>query len=190
MNSLAKIDLIGKIVQRLPKREFNGGRGEKVINFFTKHVSVPESRVIIGVSMLACQPFIDLYNKDVDEKTRVISCAKTIAKNVVGIVTGFSIRAGFIKLAQNYSKVDKKVKNAKKIFTPSIVKNIPNVDKTHAYRQYQNTMGTLLAVAGMVFTNFLVDAPLTILLTNALMKHFGVYEKPKAKATAKEGKRE
>lgn len=184
---MSKIDLIGRIVQRLPKREFNGGRGEKVINFFSKHVSVPESRVIIGASMLACQPFIDLYNKDVDEKTRIISCAKTIAKNVVGIVTGFSIRAGFIKFAQNYSQIstkigDKEVKNARKIFTPSIVQNIPNVDKTHAYRQYQSTMGTLLAVAGMVFTNFLVDAPLTILLTNALMKRFGVFENPKAKA--------
>lgn len=172
---MAKVDIIGRIVQRLPKREFNGERGEKVINFFTKHVSVPESRLIIGVSMLMCQPFIDLYNKDVDEKTRVISCAKTIAKNVVGIATGVTIRAGFIKLAKNYSKIGgKEIKNIKKLFTPSNVQNIPNSDKTQAYRQYQNTMGTLLAVVGMAFTNFLVDAPLTILTTNVLMKRFGV----------------
>lgn len=170
---MARISIIDRIVQRLPKREFNGERGEKVINFFTKHVSVPESRLIIGVSMLMCQPFIDLYNKDVDEKTRVISCAKTIAKNVVGIATGVTIRAGFIKLAKNYSKVGgKEINKIKRLFTPSNAAS----EKTQAYRQYQNTMGTLLAVVGMAFTNFLVDAPLTVLMTNVLMKRFGVYD--------------
>lgn len=166
---MAKVDIIGKIVNRMKKREFNGGSGEKIINFFDKRISVPENRLIIGVTALASQPFIDLYNKDVDEKTRVVSCARTIAKTVSGIITGVSIRAGFIKLAQNYSVVgDKGVKKAKKFFTPTNALS----DKTHAYRQYQNTVGTLLAVVGMLFTNFLIDAPLTKFLTNKLMDRF------------------
>lgn len=179
---MAKIDLIGRIVKRLPKREFNGGRGEKIINFFDKHIFVPENRLIIGVATLASQPFIDLYNKDVDEKTQVVSCARTIAKTVVGTVVGVTVRGGLIKLAKNYSKVGgKEVKNIKKLFTPSNAQNIPNSDKTHAYRQYQNTMGTVLAVVAMIFTNFLVDATLTTLLTNKLMKKFGVSEDSKSK---------
>jgi len=166
---MAKIGIIGKIVDSCPKHEFNGGRGEKVINFFDKYISVPENRLLIGVSALASQPFIDLYNKDVDEKTRVVSCARTIAKTVVGTVTGVAIRAGFIHLAQNYSQVEG-TKKVRKLFTPSIATS----GKTHAYRQYQNTMGTLLAVGAMLFTNFLIDAPLTTFLTNHLMKKFGV----------------
>jgi len=173
---MAKIGIIGKIVNSCPKHEFDGGRGEKVINFFDKYISVPENRLLIGVSALASQPFIDLYNKDVDEKTRVVSCARTIAKTAVGTVTGVAIRAGFISLAKNYSVVDNAdakftgTKKIRKLFTPTITTS----DKTHAYRQYQNTMGTLLAVGAMLFTNFLIDAPLTTFFTNHLMKTFGV----------------
>ena len=166
---MAKIDIIGKIVGRCRSRNFDGGRGEKVINFFDKFVSVPENRLIIGVTALASQPFIDLYNQDVDRKTRVFSCARTIAKNFVGMVTGVAIRAGFIKLAQKYSEVEKTdVKSVRKLFTPSEALS----SKTHAYTQYRNTIGTLLAVVGMLFTNFLVDAPLTKWMTNALIRHF------------------
>lgn len=167
---MAKIGIIEKIVDRCPKHEFNGGRGERFINFFDKHVSVTENRLIIGVSALASQPFIDLYNKDVDEKTRVVSCARTIAKTLIGTITGVAIRAGFIKLAQNYSRVgNAQIPKVRKLFTPSVAIS----DKTHAYRQYQNTMGTLLAVGALLFTNFLIDAPLTKFLTNHLVKKFG-----------------
>lgn len=161
---MTKVDLIGKIVQRCPKREFNGGRGEKAINFFDKFISVPENRLIIGVSALASQPWIDLYNKDVDEKTRKVSCARTIGKIISGTITGVLIRKGFIKLAQNYSKVG--AKGVKRLFTPSDAVS----DSDHAYKQYQNAMGTLLAVVGLVFSNFLIDAPLTNLITNRILK--------------------
>lgn len=175
---MAKIGIIDRIVNICPKHEFNGGRGEKVINFFDKRISVTENRLIIGASALVSQPFIDLYNKDVDEKTRIVSCARTIAKIGVGTVTGVAIRAGFIKLAQKYSVVgDKSTSKIKKIFTPSIAKS----DKTHVYRQYQSTMGTLLAVAALVFTNFLLDAPLTTICTNLLLKKMGMNEKAEKK---------
>lgn len=167
---MAKIDIIGKIVNKCPKQEFNGGRGEKVINFFDKFISVPENRLIIGVSALMTQPFIDLYNKKTDEKTRKISCIRTIAKTAACTFTGVTIRAGFIKLAKNYSVVgDVGANKLRKFFTPSAALS----DKTHAYRQYQNTMGTLLAVVGMLFTNFLIDAPLTKFLTNKLIDKYG-----------------
>lgn len=168
---MAKIDVIGRIVKLIPPKKFNGGGGEKMITFFDKFINVPENRLLIGVSALATQPFIDLYNKDTDEKTRLVSCARTIAKHGVGLVTGVAIRAGFIKLAKNYSVIGSHgIKPIKKIFTPSNAIS----DKTHAYTQYQNTMGTLLATAGMLFSNFLIDAPLTKYYTNVLIKHFGV----------------
>lgn len=162
---MARLDLIGKIVQRCPKSEFNGGHAEKVINYFDRFISVPENRLIIGVSALASQPWIDLFNKDVDEKTRKVSCARTIGKTVSGTITGVLLRKGFIKLARNYSKVG--AKGVKNLFTPSNAV----LGSDHAYKQYQNAMGTLLAVVGLVFSNFLIDAPLTNFITNRILKN-------------------
>jgi hypothetical protein len=156
------------IVNKIPTKKFNGERTQRVIEWFGKNISTPENRLIIGVSALASQPFIDLYNKDVDEKTRYISCARTIAKTVSGTIIGVAIRLGFTKLTQKYSELSDNAPKAKKFFTPS---NAPK-KMTYAFRQYQNTMGMLLAVGGLLITNFAIDAPLTVYLTNILTKHF------------------
>lgn len=174
---MTKVDVIGKIVNHLPKHEFNGGWGEKVVKFFDKQISVPENRLLIGVSALASQPFIDLYNKDVDEKTRIVSCARTVAKTLSGTILGVAIRAGCIHLAKNYSELDNSgAKPIKKMFSPSNASV-----KNHAYRQYQNAIGTLLAVVGLLFSNFLLDAPLTAVLTNVLVKKMESNPKIKTK---------
>lgn len=148
------------ITNKLPKREFNGGRTERVIHWFGKHISAPENRLIIGASALVSQPFIDYYNKDVDEETRKVSAARTIAKTIAGTITGYSVRAGFTKLVEKYSKFDSK----NNFFTPSNAsKSLPQT-----YKQYQNAMGMTLAIIGLVITNFAIDAPLTNFLTNFL----------------------
>ena len=128
---------------------------KKTIDFCDKHVSSPQQRLAIGITALCTQPFIDYYNKNVDEKTRDLSVQKTIAKSIVGMTTGFFIRDWCIKLA-----------NAK-IFKPNI-KDIPP-DK---YKNYKNAMGTLLATIIMTGTNFLIDAPLTSFLTNVISKPY------------------
>ena len=43
------------------------------------------------------QPFIDASNKNVDEKTRKVSVARTIAKIIAGTLTGYFVRKGCIK---------------------------------------------------------------------------------------------
>lgn len=161
------IKITDRIVNKIPKREFNGERGEGIINWFGKHISTPENRLIIGVTALLSQPFFDLYNKDVDEKTRKVSCARTVGKIISGTLTGFAVRAGFIKLAKNYSELGNVGnKTVKKLFTPSNAR----LDMPYAYKQYQNAMGMLLAIGAMVFTNFLIDVPLTNIITNFLTK--------------------
>lgn len=164
------IKITDKIASIIPKHEFNGGRGEKLINWFGKNISTPQNRIIVGVTALMSQPFIDLYNKKVDEKTRKASCARTIGKNIAGMITGFSVRAGFIKLTQKYSELgDVGNKKMKKFFTPSNA----NPNMPYAYKQYQNAMGMLLAIVGLLFTGFLIDAPLTNVITNAITKKMG-----------------
>lgn len=163
------VSISKKIVSLIPKREFNGERSEKVIKWFGKNISAPENRVIIGVTALLTQPFIDYYNKKVDEKTRKVSCARTIGKIVAGTLTGYAVRKGCIKLTQKYSQLgDVGGKTIKKFFTPS---KAPK-EMTYAYKQYQNAMGMVFAVVGLCFTNFIFDAPLTNYLTNKITKVF------------------
>ncbi len=165
------MNVTDKIVNIIPAKKFHGKKSEKVLNWFGKHISTPENRLIIGVSALASQPFIDLYNNKVDEKTRIVSCARTIAKTISGTIIGVAVRLGFTKLTQNYSELgDVKGKNYKKFFTPS--SSIAPAKKTYAYKQYQNAMGMFLSVGALLITNFAIDAPLTTFLTNKLTKKF------------------
>ena len=52
------------------------------------------------------------------------------------------------------------------MFTPKNVKD----NTTDAFLQYRNAMGTVVALVVMMFTNFIIDAPLTKFLTNAHVK--------------------
>ena len=140
------------------------------IKFFKstgENISSAEQRLILGASALMSQPFIDAHNKNVDEKTRKVSVARTIAKIIAGTTTGFIIRKGCISAIKALSKPNAAgVPLYKKFFTPSIVKNT----NTDAFMQYRNAMGTIVALVVMMFTNFAIDAPLTRFLTNKLVK--------------------
>lgn len=169
------ISITDKIVNKIAKREFRGERAEKIINWFGKNVSTPENRLIIGATALVTQPFIDLYNRRVDEKTQKVSAARTIAKNIAGMTSGYLVRAGFIKLTQACSKLDNaKGGKLRKLFTPP--KAPPKI--TYAYKQYQNAMGMVFAIVGLCFTNFLFDIPVTNYLTNKITN---LFEKDKNK---------
>lgn len=128
---------------------------KKTIDFCDKHVSSPQQRLAIGITALCTQPVIDYFSKNIDDKTRDLAVQKTIAKSAVGMTTGYFIRDWCIKLSKA------------KIFRPNI-KDIP-ADKL---RNYNNAMGTFLATIIMIGTNFLIDAPLTALLTNGISKPY------------------
>lgn len=75
-------------------------------------------RLIMGITAILTQPFIDYNNKKVDERTRKYSTIKTVVKTVVGTTVGVMVRLGTLKVAQKflvkgsdeiYSKAAKKV---------------------------------------------------------------------------------
>lgn len=123
------------------------------IEKFGKKCTSAHQRGILGVTALMTQPFIDAHNKSVDDKTKKFSVARTVAKIVAGTLTGVAIRYGCIKLMKT------------KPFMPSRWKE---VDKD-VLEQYQNAMGTIVSLVVMLFTNFLIDAPLTKFLTNVII---------------------
>ncbi len=140
-----------------------------------KNWTSPHQRAILGATAILIQPFIDRKNKYVDDETRKVSVAKTCAKILVGTTTGIAMRYGFIKgvsaLSKPLNEIPKNIspfkKNLMSILTPE---NLEPGNK-EALKQYRYTMGTLSALLAMVFTNFLIDAPLTKFLTNKFISY-------------------
>ena len=140
--------------------------GIKAIEWIGKNLSSAENRLILGASALMTQPFIDAANKDVDEETRRYSICRTVAKIIAGTVTGYTIRKCCIKSIDAFTKLpteikpDMKFKKLRSCLLPTIKHTAEELT------QYKNALGTLMALGVMVFTNFLIDAPLTKFLTN------------------------
>lgn len=166
LNSMRSIKQKGLNI--LPNANFSDEKFLYYLNYIGKNFSSDKQRLALGVTALATQPFIDAHNKRVDEKTRKVSVARTVAKIIAGTLTGFLIRYGCIKSIKAFSQIPGKgVAKYKTIFTPKGVTD----NTTDAFEQYRNAMGTVVALGVMVFTNFLIDAPLTKFLTNTFVKH-------------------
>ena len=134
-----------------------GEKPMQLLSYCANKLAGPENRLILGVSALASQPFIDYYNKNVDEKTRKYSVCKTIAKIVVGTTVGVIVRALAIKYSANLLK------------TVDVTKIAPDVLKNPESRKIlQKTIGDILGIGVCLFSNFLIDAPLTKKGTNLL----------------------
>ena len=161
------VNLQQRMLNLLPNAEYSNKSGIKLVRDTGEKISSAEQRLILGATALMSQPFIDAHNRNVDENTRKVSVARTIAKIVAGTFTGFFIRKGCIKAIKAFSQLPgKNVPKYKTIFTPKDITKI-NSDE---FIQYRNAMGTIVALVVMMFTNFAIDAPLTKFLTNTLVK--------------------
>ena len=154
----------------------------KNIKWIGREISSPENRLILGITALASQPFIDAQNKTLDDNIKELVIARTIAKIIVGTTTGVIIRKACIKALDYMTTTPDKIKKGtKNIKLRQLL--LPAVEKIDPQKlvQYKNTIGTLLALGVMVFTNFLIDAPLTQLGTILLykLKHGGKNDKSK-----------
>lgn len=157
-----------KFIDFIPEKTFSedGNRLEKY-DRFDGWLSRPDvNRLIMGATAITTQPVIDYYNHRVDNETRTVSRNRTIAKIVAGTTVGILVR-GFC-----YRIVDKmtKTQGTKKINQALLPKNWIEKFKNNPkfLSNYKSTLSTGLALAIMVFTNFLIDAPLTVYFTNKL----------------------
>lgn len=140
------------------------------LDWIGKEITSPQNRLIMGVTALATQPFIDLKNDKVDEKTRVMSCAKTLAKILVGTTVGVIVRHSAIKLAKQGCKDPAKgLGKWASVFIPEGV----NFQKEADFiAQHKNTIGTVIGTLTGIVTNFIIDMPLTKILTSVFIKKF------------------
>ena len=79
-----KLNIVKNMYNHLPSMQVSK---EKVIDrvaYIGKKWSSPHQRAILGVTALVMQPYIDWKNKSVDEKTRKVAVARTVAKIIAG----------------------------------------------------------------------------------------------------------
>ena len=100
-----------------------------------------------------------------------MSFSRTLSKILVGTTVGVLVRKGCIKLANKYTGMIE-LKDAggaakarvKAFLSPEYVRRY-----TYDYnKNYVNALGSVSGIVVSLFTNFLIDAPLTQILTNKL----------------------
>ena len=141
----------------------NCARWDKIKNKISRPA---ENRLIMGATAMVTQPLIDYNNPKVDKETREISRNRTIAKIIAGTTAGILVRGSAQAIIESMTKINAKSRLAKALLAP---KHIESFLKTSAYlSNYKNTLSTILAILAMCVTNFVIDAPLTVFLTNHL----------------------
>lgn len=164
------------VFDKLPSWEVKKGKVLNAVKWAGQHISSPQNRLILGVTALMSQPFIDLYNRHVDDETKKVSAARTVAKIIAGTTTGFAVRYYTIKAVEAFTKKpDKAVKTLESLLFP---KGIAHTT-VKGMQQYKLALGTYISLGVMLFTNFLIDAPLTKLLTNIFVKKIHDHERKK-----------
>lgn len=138
------------------------------LNQFDDIISRPDvNRAIMGVTALATQPAIDYYNHRVDDETREVAKNRTIAKIVAGTGVGvFLVRGPLYKLIKKTTDVNGKSKYSQSLIPKKYFKELTKDAK--ALGNYRSALSMTLSLFVMIFTNFLLDAPLTIYFTNKL----------------------
>lgn len=135
-------------------------------NNFDNWISKPHiNRGVLGVTALVTQPPIDYYNHRVNEETRKVSRNRTIAKILAGTTVGmFVVRGPIYTAIENMTNIKGKSKFSKALLPKRFLTELANNEKF--LKNYRSALAMGLALAAMCVTNFVLDAPFTIFLTN------------------------
>lgn len=155
-----------KALDAVPESTFKDGT-KKVAKWkkYDEAASNPaKNRLIMGVTALATQPAIDYYNHKVDKETREVSRNRTIAKILAGTLVGIAVRGSCYNLVKKMTNIKGTGKFSKALLPTKHLKDL--VKEPTFLKNYRNALSTSLAILAMCFTNFAIDAPLTVFLTN------------------------
>ncbi len=156
--TIYKVSRVGKNIGSFSQGICRSKGYQKMTEFALGNISTAEQRLLVGISGVVMQPWIDLHNNKVDKETRIYSACKNCAKAFVGSITGFFIRKGCIKFVNHLMD--------KGMLLPEGISGMKHY--TDKVKNYGGALGTGLAIIIMMFTNFLIDAPLTQLLSSKL----------------------
>jgi len=164
-----KSSFYDKFFKNLPNKEI---KDVAKFNKLGQALASPHwNRVALGVAAMTFQPCIDYFNPKVDRDTAESSALRTVAKITVCTSVGFIIRGLSYKLVNKFANGS--AKEGSTLLTPKeILEESNKLIRDNKVKLHKNTLSTLVALAVMVFTNFLIDAPLTTFFANKLIsKH-------------------
>ena len=162
------------IFDTLPNSDlnFNKNTFEK-LSSIDKRISRPaENRAIMGITALATQPLIDTYNHKVDKETRTISRNRTIAKILSGTIVGIAVRGSSYNIVKNMTQIEGDKKYSKSLIPKEKLNHYKKYPKK--LENYRSALATAIAILAMCITNFAIDAPLTVYLTNKFNLKSGI----------------
>ena len=157
-----------KILDKIPNKTFYPKRKDMAAIYrkYESIISKPaENRLIMGATALLTQPAIDYYNHRVDDDTRTVSRNRTIAKIIAGTAVGAVVRGLCYEIIDDMTNFDIKGKHSRRLL-PS--KNFQSEFKEELskLKNYKCALSTIIALGVMSITNLVIDAPLTVYLTN------------------------
>ena len=155
-----------KVIDIIPEKTFKGENAEtdsyEKTNAFLSRPDV--NRLIMGTTALATQPWIDRCNHNVDEETRKVSMYRTMAKIIAGTSVGILVRGSCYKVVNRMTNIKGTKKSSKALLPKAWIEKFEK--NPHYLANYKSALATVMALGIMLFTNFLLDAPLTLFLTN------------------------
>ena len=180
-----------KILDMSPSHTTKDDRGSiEKWNKTTGWVSHPMwNRGMMGATAILTQPTIDYYNHRVDDETRTVSRNRTIAKIIAGTLVGmFVVRGPVHKMVEKMTDITGKKKYSQWLLPKDFIQLL----KTNkaALTNYRATLAMLIALIAMSVTNFVLDAPLTIMLTNIFNEKSGLGKKKQSDTTVTSEKKE
>ena len=180
-----------KFLDMLPNSTSKEGKNSKKYWDKSSHwVGDPMwNRGIMGVTALATQPAIDYYNHRVDDETRTVSRNRTIAKILAGTTVGmFVVRGPISKIVDKMTNIDGSGKWAKKLLPKEYIKELR--ENPNALKNYRSALAMAIILLVNCVTNFVLDAPLTIFLTNYFNKKSDVKDNSKEQTDSIHNKKE
>lgn len=157
-----------KFFQSLPNKDI---KNSTKLNKFGHALASPHwNRVALGAAAIMTQPMFDYFNPRVDKDTAEISAIRTASKITVCTSVGFIIRGLSYKLINKLTNLSSS--EGSTLLTPKSILNLKNTfQKENKLKLHRNTLATLTALIVMMFTNFLIDAPLTTFVANKCINH-------------------
>ncbi len=173
------------IFNNIPKITVKNGNPE-TWNKVADWVSRPApNRLIMGGTAIFTQTAIDGHNKRVDEETRKVSQLRTAAKVIVGTAAGIAVRQPCYDFVNACTSPEGKKAWSQMLIPMS--KRFGLKEGSQRLKNWRIIASTLLALGIMVFTNFLIDAPGTIKLTNKFMENSESLKAIRAKKAEEKG---
>ena len=113
--------------------------------------------------------------EEILKSNNIIVSNRTIAKILAGTSVGIVVRGSCYSLVEKMTDIKGKGRFSKALMPTKHLKELLKEPKL--LKNYRSALSTGIAILAMCFTNFAIDAPLTVFLTN----HFNARRAEKLK---------